>query len=140
MNYAQPAGRRLLVFAMTLLLAGCLNARPSKWTLWYVPGQPKPGIVLSKTCQTYVFATPGQTEFAVAVAKGWVNPPSPDVRMYNGEDFTGTLELGSQTIHDESNGRDLNVDVIYKIRAYIPAKLRADSNCGLNQGDGTNPR
>lgn len=140
MNHAPNAVRRLLAFFATLVLAGCLNAQPTKWTLWYVPNETKTGIMTGKPCQTYVFATPGQTEYAVAVAKGWTNPPNPTVIVYSGEDFTGPLELGPQTIHDESNGHDLNVDVVYKIRAYMPAKLRADSNCGLGPRGGSGAR
>lgn len=111
-----------------------MNSQPSRWTLWYVPNQPKPGVVLSKPCRTYVFATPGQTEYAVAVIKGWTDPGAPqgrDAIMYSGEDFSGSLALGPQTIHDNSNGHDLSVTVVYRVRAYLAAKMRADSSCNI---------
>lgn len=134
MNRVTTAANRLLAFASLCVLTGCMNAQPTRWTLWYVPNEPKPGVVLSKPCHTYVFATPGQTEYAVAVFRGWADSHAPqgrDATMYSGEDFSGTLELGPQKIHDLSNGHDLSVDVVYRIRAYIPAKLRADADCDV---------
>lgn len=134
MNDQHHAARPLLAFAMLFALAGCLSAQPSQWTLWYVPNQPKPGVRLAKSCDAYVFATTGQTEYAVALFRGW-NGRQPPARfgdtMYSGEDFSGTLALGSQVLHDESSGYNLNVNVIYRVRAYIPAKLRADAQCGI---------
>lgn len=134
MNDQHHAARPLLAFAMLFALAGCLNAQPSRWTLWYVPNEPKPGVRLAKSCDAYVFATAGQTEYAVALFRGW-NGRQPPTRigdtMYSGEDFTGTLALGPQVLHDDSSGYNLNVNVIYRVRAYIPAKLRADAQCGI---------
>lgn len=134
MRNFEVAARRLLASALLFAIAGCVGAAPNRWTLWYIPNQPRPGVMLNKPCHTYVFATPGQTEFAVAEVKGWGGqdpPKGADAKMYSGEDFTGKLDLGPQTVHDESNGHDVNVQVVYRIRAYLPAKLRADSNCGI---------
>ena len=136
MNLVKTAGSWLLAFLSLCLAAGCANAQPTRWTLWYVPNQPKPGVVLRKPCHTYVFATPTQTEYVVAVIKGWSDPSAPqgpDAVMYTGEDFSGSLALGPQTIHDVSNGHDLNVDAVYRVRAYTPAKLRADTACGITE-------
>jgi hypothetical protein len=125
--------RRLLALLIPALLAGCMNAEPTRWTLWYEPNSPKPGVELGKPCRTYVFATPGQSQFAVAVIEGWASPQPTGERakMYSGEDFSGTMELGRRRIHDLSTGHDVDVNVIYRIRSYIPAKVRADADCDI---------
>jgi hypothetical protein len=106
---------------------------PAKWTLWYVPNEPKPGIRLARPCSTYVFASaPVPATYVVAVVKGWTGSRKPEgntAYMHSGETFTGPIALGSDTIHDESNGYDLNVDGVYKVGTYLAAKGRADADC-----------
>ena len=131
--------RCVLALAAAAAWGACAQPEPTKWTLWYTPGETKAGSAASRSCRTYVFATPDQADYAVAVMKGWngPNPPTgPGAAMYTGEDVIGTLDLGSQSVHDASNGHDLNVNVIYRVRAYVPAKLRADSVCNLAERSG----
>ncbi|MEO6836415.1 MAG: hypothetical protein ABI231_10985 [Candidatus Tumulicola sp.] len=68
----------------------------------------------------------------MAVIKGWVGDNKPaghSGTMHSGEDFSGPLELGAATIHDDSNGFNLAINVIYAVGTYAPAKARADADC-----------
>ena len=49
--------------------------------------------------------------------------------MGTGDVFSGLLELGPATIHDENAGYDLRADVVYTINSYMSAKARADADC-----------
>jgi hypothetical protein len=73
--------------------------------------------------------------YAVAVLKGPAGehkPPS-GTSMYKGEEFSvGTLELGPATVHDDSNGYDFNIEVLYKTADYEGAISRADAACDGN--------
>ncbi len=51
------------------------------------------------------------------------------VYLNTGDVFNGPLELGPGTIHDDSAGYDLSVDVVYTINSYLMAKSRADADC-----------
>ena len=128
------AARIFALGACVLAVAGCAAKDvPEHWTLWYVPNEPKPGFRLPQPCRTYVFATsPLPAEYAVAVMRGWTGarlPQGNTAIMHAGEEFTGALETGPATIHDESNGYTLTVNVVYKIGTYLSAKGRADADC-----------
>lgn len=128
--------RRLCAAAvLSLACSACASQQPSRWTVWYSPGEPKPGVKLALHCNTYVFATaPVPVTYDVAVVQGWTGARRPSAKaaaMHSGETFSGPLDLGSHTIHDESNGYDLNVDVVYTIGTYLSAKARADADCPL---------
>jgi len=132
-------GAKVLTLGAVAFASACAaKAEPEQWTLWYVPNEPKPGVHLSQPCGTYVFATaPIPAEYTVAVVRGWIGPNKPQGNtavMHSGENFLGTLELGLQTIHDDSNGYDLSVNVVYKIGTYLAAKARADADCPLAAG------
>ena len=120
-----------------LVLSGACSAAqaPAQWTLWYIPNEPKPGDRIAAPCRTYVFATaPSPVEYSVAVIKGWTGASRPQGNtaiMHSGENFSGVLELGQETIHDDSNGYELSVLVVYKIGTYLAAKARADADCPL---------
>jgi hypothetical protein len=137
MNVARAVARLPAVLALTLTFAGCSSTQaPTQWTLWYVPNQVKPGIVIphTKACNAYVFASsPDQSTYIVAVIDGWTGarrPQGNSASMHPGESYTGPLEIGTDTLHDENNGYDLKVNVVYDIAAYLPAKARADADCG----------
>lgn len=119
---------------IALAASGCsAKAEPQTWVLWYVPNEPKPGMRLPQPCKTYVFATsPLPDEYAVATVRGWTGarlPTGNTAVTHPGEVFTGPLNVGPATIHDESNGYNLTVNVVYKIGTYLPAKGRADADC-----------
>jgi hypothetical protein len=125
---------RSIFCAIVLACVGCsYKQEPTTWTLWYIPNEPKPGIRLAPPCSTYVFASaPVPAVYEVAIVRGWTGPRKPDgntAYMHSGENFSGPLALGSNTVHDESNGYDLNVDAIYRVSTYLAAKARADANC-----------
>jgi hypothetical protein len=129
--------RKSLTFALAAIyvLASCSSSIP-KWSVSYMePSLPLPsplprGLTPSPPCLTYVFGRAGP-DFAVATVKGWaenrVGPSNTTVLL--GENFSGPLELGSATIHDDSNGYDLNVEVIYKTDSSTTAKAKADATC-----------
>ena len=128
------AARIVALGALALASASCSGKQDAnQWTLWYVPNQPKPGEKIIQTCQTYVFATaPIPVQYTVATVKGWSGDKKPQgntALMFSGDSFTGSLDLGPQTVHDESNGYDVNVEVVYKIGTYLAAKARADADC-----------
>ena len=108
---------------------------PQQWRLWYIPNEPKPGLHLAQTCRTYVFATdPVPVEYAVAVIDGWTGAQRPtgnSAVMHTGETFSGSLNLGPEAIHDQSNGYDVHLNVVYRVDTYIAAKARADADCPL---------
>ena len=120
--------------AFALGASGCgAKQEPENWVLWYVPNEPTPGMRLPTPCKTFVFATaPLPDEYAVATFKGWTGahrPSGNSAVMHAGETFTGPLDVGPATIHDESNGYTLTIEVVYKIGTYLPAKGRADAAC-----------
>ena len=127
---------KLLAIGAVVLSGACsATQQPAQWTLWYIPNEPKPGDRIAAPCQTYVFATaPSPVEYSVAVIKGWTGTSRPTGNtaiMHSGENFSGELDLGQETIHDESNGYDLSVLVVYRIGTYLAAKARADADCPL---------
>ncbi len=124
----------LALGGVALAASGCAaKQEPESWVLWYVPNEPTPGMRLPQPCKTYVFATaPIPDEYAVATMKGWTGgrrPVGNSAVMHAGEVFTGPLDVGPSTVHDESNGYTLTVVVEYKARTYLPAKGRADADC-----------
>lgn len=124
----------LLLGGWALAAGGCgAKKEPEHWVLWYLPNEPTPGVRLAQRCNTYVFATsPLPDEYAVANVTGWTGArrPTGNTRtVHPGEAFTGPLDVGPSTIHDESNGYTLSVVVVYKIGTYLPAKGRADADC-----------
>ncbi len=124
--------RRFIVGAAVVAIAGCSANQPPKWTLWYIPNEPKGGVTLAKLCHTFIFASaPEPKTFRVAVVKQLSGGRIGEQQAYlqAGDAFSGPLELGPASIHDESTGYDLNVDVVYKIDAYVAAKARADADC-----------
>lgn len=134
MKLGQLVGKALLAAAFISTFAACATGQePDKWTLWYIPNEPKPGLRLAQTCNTYVFASaPVPVAYDVAVVNGWTGSRKPQgntATMHSGENFSGRLGLGTNTIHDESNGYDLAVTVVYKIGTYLAAKARADADC-----------
>ena len=137
MNALRAVGRVLAAGALGITFAACSSTQvPAKWTLWYIPNESKPGLFVphAKPCNSYVFANaPDQSTYVVAVFQGWTGPRLPQgntASMHTGESYSGLLNLGPHTIHDESNGYDLNVNVVYDIASYLPAKSRADADCG----------
>lgn len=134
MNPLRLVGRLCFVVPLALAIA-CSggDAKPTKWTLWYIPHEPKPGVNAPVKCRTYVFASsPKQGEFAVAVFQGWDGshvPPENRAQSRSGEEFTGALNLGKNVIHDDSTGYDMDVNVEYLVPPYLTAKARADSDC-----------
>jgi hypothetical protein len=139
MKFGQFLGKALTAGVLTVACAACsAKQEPGKWTLWYVPNEPKPGVRLAQPCHTYVFATaPVPVAYDVAVVNGWAGAHKPEgntANMHSGESFTGPLDLGTNTIHDESNGYDVTVTVVYKIGTYLAAKARADADCPLPSG------
>jgi hypothetical protein len=129
MHDIRSASRLACATIALLLFAGCATSS-NKWTLWYVPNETAHG---ASPCKTYVFASsPGQQHFAVAKIDGWTGTNKPQGNtavMHSGEDFTGTFALGQQTVHDDSNGYDLGVNVVYEVAPYVTAKARADADC-----------
>ncbi len=124
--------RKFIVGAAVVAIAGCSANQPPKWTLWYIPNEPKGGVTLARLCHTFVFASASDPKtFRVAVVKQLAGGKLGEEQAYlqAGDAFSGPLELGSAIIHDDSTGYDLNVDVVYKIDAYIAAKARADADC-----------
>ena len=98
-----------------------------------IPGSPvgnKPG---QQPCKTIMLVSGDSTKYAVVIVKGWVGSRKPSTgsrNMYQGEDFSGLLDFGPATLHDDSNSYDLNVEVIYKSDSYEAAKARTDAACG----------
>lgn len=135
MNALRLVGRLLFVMPLALALASCSDAKPTKWTLWYIPNEPPAGAiaVTPNPCHTYVFASaPNQGQFAVAQLKGsnGADPPrNGGIVSHTGETFSGSLGLGRQLVHDESTGADINVNVVYVVQPYVAAKARADADC-----------
>lgn len=136
MNALRAVRRLVAVVALSLTFAGCSNQQnPTKWTLWYIPDEPKAGMAIAraKACNAYVFASsPDQSTYVVAVIDGWTGlrrPEGNSASMHAGESYTGPLALGSDVVHDENNGYDLKVDVVYDIASYLSAKARADADC-----------
>lgn len=128
-------GMRIVALGVLAIASAACSAKqePQQWRLWYIPNEPKPSAHAAQTCRTYVFATdPVPAEYAVAVIDGWTGPQRPtgnSAIMHTGESFSGPLDLGSQTIHDESNGYDVHLNVVYRIETYLAAKARADADC-----------
>jgi hypothetical protein len=133
-NALRLVGRLLFVVPLALTVA-CSGAdtSPAKWTLWYIPNEPKAGTDGHVKCHAYLFArAPKQDRFVVAIFKGWNGPhvpPADEADSRTGEEFTGTLKLGNTVIHDDSTGYDMNVDVVYVVSPYLTAKARADADC-----------
>ncbi|MGA8533394.1 MAG: hypothetical protein WB615_04745 [Candidatus Tumulicola sp.] len=126
--------KRFIAGVLAVACVACSAKQQSdKWTLWYSPNEPKPGVKLALVCHTYVYASaPVPAVYTVAHVNGWTGSRRPEgntATMHSGETFSGPLELGTDTIHDENNGYDLSVDVVYKIGTYIAAKARADADC-----------
>jgi hypothetical protein len=124
--------RRFIVGVAVVAIAGCGTNQPPKWTLWYIPNEPRTGVTLAKLCHTFIFASAADPKtFRVAVVKQITGGKVGEEQAYvqAGDAFTGPLELGPGTIHDDSTGYDLNVAVVYKIDAYVAAKARADADC-----------
>jgi hypothetical protein len=116
-------------------VAGCAAqaSSPTNWTLWYIPNEPKPGLTLAKLCHTFVFSNPPEANtFRVVTIKGLGDRgkvTESAAYVNTGDVFKGPLELGPGTIHDDNAGYDMNVDVVYTIDSYLPAKKRADADC-----------
>jgi hypothetical protein len=131
----RPAGRLLLALALSFYFVGCGNATQDKWTLWYIPGEPRPGVAANRTCSTFVFASaPNQNKYVVAVFKGWTGnnrPGGVSAQVHTGENFTGDLAIGKATAHDDSNGYDIALESVYVVDSYMPAKVRADADCPI---------
>jgi oxalate decarboxylase/phosphoglucose isomerase-like protein (cupin superfamily) len=133
MNDFRPAGRLLLALALAFCFAGCANTPQNKWTIWYIPNEPHPGVVTNRSCSTLVFASaPNQSKYVVAVFKGWAGanrPTGVSAQVHTGENFTGDLPIGNVTVHDDSNGYNIALDSVYIVESYMPAKVRADADC-----------
>jgi hypothetical protein len=124
----------LLVAAfLGIVVAGCGTKEPPKWTLWYIPNEPKSAATLSSLCHTLVFGRPSDAKnFRVAVVRGVTgNPHIDENHAYarTGDSFTGQLDLGQATVNDDNTGYDLKLDVVYDINSYLMAKTRADADC-----------
>ena len=119
------------LFGVVLAVVACSsNPAPSKWTLWYLPNEPKVIVPLSKECHTFVFASvPDAKTFRVVEVQRVTSMPEDRAFFHSGDDFSGPMELGSFTIHDDSTGYDVTVDSVYRVTAYVAAKARADSDC-----------
>ncbi|MBV8117181.1 MAG: hypothetical protein JOY69_06410 [Candidatus Eremiobacteraeota bacterium] len=141
MNAQRAGGLLPVLVTIAFTFTGCSSTQaPTKWTLWYVPDEPKPGIVVrrARPCNSYVFASsPDQSTYVVAVIDGWTGtnrPQGNSAIMHAGESYAGPLELGNDVVHDDSNGYDLKVNVVYNTPSYLPAKARADADCGPPAG------
>ena len=119
------------ISGVVLAVVACSsNPVPAKWTLWYVPNEPKVAVPLSKECRTFVFASvPDAKTFRVVIVKHVTGAPEDRAFFRSSDDFSGPMELGTFTIHDDSTGYDVNVDSVYRVNAYVAAKARADSDC-----------
>jgi hypothetical protein len=125
-------GRSYAALVACALISACSANTPPKWTLWYIPNEPKTGVTLSKLCHTFIFANaPEAKSFRVVTVRHLAGGKIGEDQAYiqAGDSFTGPLELGPVTIHDDSTGYDLNVEVVYRIDSYIAAKARADADC-----------
>ncbi len=136
MNALRAVLGLLMALGPGIGFAACSSTQaPSKWALWYTPNEPKPGIFVahSKPCNAYVFASsPDQSTYVVAIVDGWTGahpPQGNSASVQTGESYTGPLELGTNTVHDDNNGHDLKVEVVYDIGTYLAAKARADADC-----------
>ena len=126
------AGLFRCALAAVFAIAGCSAPPPSKWTVWYIPNEPKTGATLSKLCHTFIFASaPDAKNFRVAVVRRVSGGRMGEDQAYvqAGDAFSGPLALGPTTVHDDSAGYDLDVDVVYTVDAYVAAKARADADC-----------
>ncbi len=132
--FTRFASRLAVVAAFSCALTGCAaQAPPTNWTLWYIPNESKAVVTLSKLCHTLVFSNPPDAKtFRVVTVRGLGGSGKiveSGVFLSTGDAFNGPLELGPATIHDESTGSDLRVDVVYTIDSYLNAKTRADADC-----------
>lgn len=120
-----------LALAVLALAAGCgQKPAPDKWTLWYVPNEPKAATTFSKQCQTIVFAdAPDAKTFRVAIVQRITGVPNDRAFLHSGDDFSGPMELGTTTLHDDSSGYNVSVNSVYRVNAYVAAKARADADC-----------
>jgi hypothetical protein len=124
--------RKIVAGIAIWVLAGCASNQTPKWTLWYIPNGTTAGIKLSKVCHTLIFASaPDAKTFRVVVMKRLATTGIDENQAYlqAGDNFTGLLDLGPATVHNDSSGYDINVDVVYKIDSYVAAKARADADC-----------
>jgi hypothetical protein len=135
MNDFRPAGRLLLALALSFCFVGCASAPQNKWTLWYIPNEPRPGVISARPCSTYVFASaPSSNKYVVAVFKGWSGtnrPTGVSAQVHTGENFTGDFPIGNVTVHDDSSGYDMMLNSVYLVDSYMPAKVRADADCPI---------
>lgn len=121
---------RALLGVVLAVVACSSNPAPSKWTLWYLPNEPKVIVPLSKECHTFVFASvPDAKTFRVVQVQRVTTMPEDRAFFHSGDDFSGSMELGSFTIHDDSTGYDVGVNSVYRVNAYVAAKARADADC-----------
>ena len=125
--------RWILAAAILACVACSYKQEPTTWTLWYIPNEQNSGTRIVRHCSTYVFASaPVPVIYEVALIRGWTGSRKPEgntAYMHSGENFSGTLELGSDVIHDDSNGYDLSVNIVYIVSTYLAAKVRADADC-----------
>jgi hypothetical protein len=114
-----------------LAVSACSAGEPSKWTLWYVPNEPKTAVTLSRLCHTFIFANaPEANTFRVVVVRHLQGRLTEDEAYFQaGDNFSGPLDLGPASVHDDSTGYDVNVDVVYRVNSYKAAKARADADC-----------
>jgi len=112
-------------------IAACsTNSAPDKWTLWYIPNEPKVVVPFTKECHTFVFANvPDAKTFRVAVVRRVNGSPEDHAFFHSGDAFSGPMELGAFTVRDDSTGYDIAVDSVYRVDAYVAAKARADADC-----------
>jgi hypothetical protein len=117
--------------AAAAVLAACSNSTaPEKWTLWYIPNEPKVVMPLAQECHTFVFANvPDAKTFRVVVVRRVNGPGESREFFHSGDGFSGPLELGPVTLHDESTGYDITGETVYRVNAYVAAKSRADFDC-----------
>jgi len=132
--FTRFASRLAVVGAFGCALTACsAQAPPTNWTLWYIPNVPKHGDTLARLCHTFVFSNPPEAKtFRVVTVKGLGGGGKvgeTDAYMGTGDAFSGPLQLGPASIHDDSAGYDLRINVVYTIDSYLMAKARADADC-----------
>jgi hypothetical protein len=123
--------QRMAPVLLLLLVVACAKPTPTptpKWTLEYLPNGPCHVWVLSNK-----FRGGDSIGYVVIKSKGWTvehGPKNGNADIFQGEDFSGALPLGFATLHDDSNGYDLSVDVVYRTDSDSAARDWTNNACG----------
>jgi hypothetical protein len=142
--------RRVLKYVALIgaavILSNCKAEPPPSWVAEYFPpgssqqpptgstSTPPPGFV--EPCHIMVLRTYYTSALAIVVVmKSWNGRQPPrNTKILVGENFSGRIELGPTTIHDDSTGYDLDIDATYISDSDDAAKERATTDCGTPGG------